>query len=344
MQTSNQLLNNTPMQQGIFDIPRRARRNRWNPAIRGLTCETRLSPEQLIAPVFVTNMPGKQAISSMPGVFRHSIESLLKEVEELLQVGVQSINLFCFNEEEKKDPFGTEAYRKENLLQRSIQAIKNRFPEMLVMADIALDPFTIHGHDGLIDDFGIVLNDPSLIALGEMSLRAAEAGADLISPSDMMDGRIGYLRKVLDNAGFCTVGILSYCVKYTSALYGPFRDALESSPRIGDKKNYQMNPANAREALFECKLDEEEGADLLLIKPAITSLDIIARLRMQTLLPIGAYQVSGEYSMIKAAAQNGWIDGDLMMMESLLAIRRAGADFILTYAAKNVATTLIKHN
>lgn len=333
-------LTDVPMQQGIFEIPRRPRRNRTSDSWRGLAQETRLAASQLIAPLFVMNTPGKQPISSMPGIYRHSIDSLLQEIEELQAYGVQAVNLFCYNENEKKDHLGTEAYRTGNLLQRSIQAIKSRFPKVLVLADIALDPFTSHGHDGLIDASGIVLNDPSLVALTEMSLRAAEAGVDLVSPSDMMDGRVGYIRKQLDSHGFHGVGILAYCVKYTSALYGPFRDALDSAPQIGDKKSYQMSPANVREALLECALDEEEGADMLLIKPAITSLDVIARVRTQTNLPLGAYQVSGEYSMIKAAAEKGWIDGDRMMMESLIAIRRAGADFILTYAAKDAAKSL----
>ncbi len=333
-------LNELPTRHDIISITRRPRRNRSNESIRSLVCETHLAPEQLISPLFVKDSPGIDPIKSMPDVYRFSIDALLKEVEELLNAGVRTINLFCFNEESKKDYFGTEATRACNLLQRSITAVKTRFPEVLVMADIALDPFTTHGHDGLIDPYGTVLNDPTLIALGQMSLRACEAGVDFISPSDMMDGRIGFIRKLIDSNGFATVGILSYCVKYTSALYGPFRDALESSPKIGDKKNYQLNPANSREALLECLLDEQEGADLLLIKPAITSLDIIAKLRSQTMLPIGAYQVSGEYSMIKAAAERGWIDGPRMMLESLTAIRRAGADFILTYAAKEAALAL----
>jgi porphobilinogen synthase len=278
----------------------------------------------------------------MPGIFRLALEDLFEEIEETLSLGIQAINLFCHIPDHKKDPVGSEAYRPDSLLPTSIREIKKRFPELLVIADIALDPFTSHGLDGLVNEHMYVVNDPTLVALGHMSLRAAEAGVDLISPSDMMDGRVAYLRQLLDTHGFCRVGILSYAVKFASSLYSPFREALDSSPRSGDKKTFQVNPANAREALLECALDDQECADMLLIKPAITSLDIIAKVRSQTLLPIGAYQVSGEYAMIKAAATNGWINGEEVLMESLIAIRRAGADFIFTYAAKEAAGLLKK--
>jgi porphobilinogen synthase len=276
----------------------------------------------------------------MPGVFRWPIRDLLIEIEQLTSVGICAVNLFCHIPDQRKDNQGSEAYRADGLLAMAIRHVKKAFPELLVMADIALDPFTDHGLDGLIDHQNIVLNDPTLVALGQMALCAAEAGVDLISPSDMMDGRVAYLRKLLDEHGFCRVGILSYAVKFASSLYSPFRHALGSAPKRGDKKGFQVNPANSREAQLECLLDDQEGADMLLIKPAITSLDIIAKVRAQTLLPIGAYQVSGEYSMIQAAAQNGWINGEQVLMESLLAMKRAGADFILTYGAKEAATLL----
>jgi porphobilinogen synthase len=278
----------------------------------------------------------------MPDIFRLPIEDLLEEIEEILSLGIRAINLFCHIPDDKKDSMGTEAYRTNSLLPRAIRAIKKQFPELLVIADIALDPFTDHGLDGLINEHMYVVNDPTIVALGHMALRAAEAGVDIISPSDMMDGRVAYLRHLLDTHGFCHVGILSYAVKFASSLYAPFREALDSSPRKGDKKTFQVNPANSREALLECALDDQEAADMLLIKPAITSLDIIAKVRSQTLLPIGAYQVSGEYAMIKAASSNGWINGDEVLMESLIAIRRAGADFIFTYAAKEAAGLLKK--
>ena len=327
------------LREGSLSIQKRPRRNRSTSAWRGLVEETRLHPSQFISPLFVTEGASK-AIVSMPGVTRLSIDALIAETEELLKLGIRAVNLFCHVPHEKKDSFGLEAYRTEGLLPAAIRALKNRFPELLVIADIALDPFTDHGFDGLVDERLRVLNDPTLVALGHMALRAAEAGADLIAPSDMMDGRVAYLRKVLDEKGFCQVGILSYAVKFASSLYAPFREALDSAPRKGDKRTFQVNPANAREALLECLLDDQEAADMLLIKPAISSLDIIARLKPLTFLPIGAYQVSGEYAMIKAAAANGWIDGEQVLLESLTAIRRAGADFIMTYAAKEAAQLL----
>lgn len=323
-----------------FLLPRRMRRNRWTEARRALVQETHLHASQLVAPLFVQERPGRESISGIPSIFRCSIEELLKEVEKLQSVGVKTVNLFAYSESEKKDPVGSEAYRKNNLLQQAIRAVKMRFPEVVVMADIALDLATSHGHDGVIDSVGNVLNDETVVLLGEMSLRAAEAGVDFVSPSDMMDGRVGYLRHLLDNQGFTNVGILSYAAKFASALYGPFREILQSGPKIGDKRNYQMNPANQREALLECLLDEEEGADMLLIKPATISLDIIAKLRESTLLPIGAYHVSGEYAMIQCAAEKGLMDANRVLLETLIAIRRAGADFIFTYGAFEAASLL----
>ncbi len=317
---------------------RRLRRNRWTPAIRNLVQETHLLPSQLIAPVFVIEGHHHQtSISSMPGVFRYTIDLLIKEVTLLYQLGVQTINLFCVVASELKDAKGSEAVRSGNLLQRAVSAIKQAIPEVCIMVDIALDPYTDHGHDGLVNERYEIDNDSTLPVLAQMSVLAAEAGADIVAPSDMMDGRVAYIRAALDQAGFTHVGILAYAAKYASAFYGPFRETLNSAPKFGNKKTYQLNPANYREALLECQLDEWEGADLLLIKPALTCLDIIAKAKLNTNLPVGAYQVSGEYAMIMAASQNGWINANDAFMESLLAIKRAGADFILTYAARQYA-------
>lgn len=329
--------------QHTVDLTHRPRRNRKSHAIRELVQETRLHPSNFVAPLFVLNGHNqKEAISSMPGVYRLSIDLILKEVEALLKLGVKTVDLFPVIETHQKDPYGSEALRENNLFVRAVATLKERFPELCVMADIALDPFTDHGHDGLINADGDVLNDPTLKALGRMSVLLAEAGADVMAPSDMMDGRVAYIRKKLDQTGFTHVGILAYAAKYASAFYGPFREALHSAPKIGDKKGYQLNPANWREAMRECALDEAEGADMLLIKPALAYLDIIAKVKANTHLPLGAYHVSGEYAMVKAAALNGWIDGDRVMYECLLSIKRAGADFIFTYAAREIAEIIHK--
>lgn len=319
-------------------LHRRPRRNRQMAAIRGLVQEVHLHVSQLIMPLFIVEGKSQQqAIVSMPGIFRYSLDLLLKEVLVLYQLGIRTVNLFCYVPSERKDAQGSEAIRKDNLLQQAIRLLKQEVPDICVMADIALDPFTNHGHDGVVNGRGDVDNDLTLPILGQMSLLAAEAGADIVAPSDMMDGRVAYIRTALDLAGFSSVGILSYAAKYASAFYGPFREALNSAPKFGDKKSYQMNPANVREALLECQLDEFEGADMLLIKPALPYLDVIAKVREVTTLPLGAYHVSGEYAMVMAAAQQGWLDAKRVFEESLLAIKRAGADFILTYAAKQVA-------
>jgi porphobilinogen synthase len=316
----------------------RPRRNRLSASIRGLVQETHLQPCQLIAPLFVLDgNRSKQTIPSMPEVFRYSIDFLVEEVLLLYQLGIRAIDIFCVIPRELKNSLGSEALRHDNLMQRAIRAVKQEVPEMCVLVDIALDPFTDHGHDGILNDNGIVDNDLTLPALAEMALLAAAAGADIVAPSDMMDGRVACIRSALDRAGFNQVGILSYAAKYASAFYGPFRDALQSAPKFGDKKSYQMNPANRREALRECQLDEWEGADFLLIKPALPYLDVIAKVREISNLPIGAYHVSGEYSMVMAAAQNGWINEIAVFEECLLSIKRAGADFILTYAARKLA-------
>lgn len=325
----------------FLEISKRPRRNRKSDAMRSLIQETRLHPAHFVAPLFVVEGKNQKIpISSMPGIFRFSIDTLLKEIEEHLELGVRAVNIFCYTPEEKKDPEASESIKVGNLLQQAVRAIKKEFPDVLVMADIALDPFTDHGHDGITDERGVIVNDATVKILSEMALRAAEAGCDVVSPSDMMDGRIGYIRKTLDQEGFQHTSILSYAVKHASSFYGPFREALNSSPKFGDKKTYQLNPANVREALLECALDEEEGADMLLIKPALTNLDIIAKVRANTNLPLGAYHVSGEYSMIKAAAERGWLNESGVLLESLMAIKRAGADFIVTYAAKAAADAL----
>jgi porphobilinogen synthase len=325
----------------ILDMPKRPRRNRKSDAIRSLIKETRLHPNHLIAPLFVIEGSNiKQDIASMPNVCRLSIDLLLREIEDLYKLGIRAVELFAYNPTEMKDKWGSEAIRPNNLMQRALSSIKKHIPEMCLMIDIALDPYTDHGHDGWVNDDGEILNDPTLEVLGKMAVLAAEAGADVVAPSDMMDGRVAHIRKALDQAGHIDVSILAYAAKYASSLYGPFRDALDSAPKFGDKQSYQLNPANTREALLECRLDEEEGADLLLIKPALVYLDIIAKVREQTQLPIGGYFVSGEYSMIMAAAQKGWLDEKKAMTECHMAIKRAGADFILTYAAKSLAQSL----
>lgn len=321
-----------------LDLPCRPRRNRKSPAIRSLLQETRLHPSDFVLPLFILDgSSDKQPVASMPGVHRFSLDLLLKEVEESLKLGIQAVDVFIVIDPSKKDPLASEALREDSLLFRSISTLKSEFPQLCVMADIALDPFTDHGHDGLVGRNGEILNDATLKVLGEMSLLTASAGVDVVAPSDMMDGRVGYIRSVLDKGGFSDVGILAYAAKYASAFYGPFRDALHSAPKIGDKKTYQMNPGNIREALLESRLDEQEAADMLLIKPALPYLDVISKVKENTSLPVGAYHVSGEYAMVKAAAMQGWIDGDRVMHESLLSIKRAGADFILTYAAKEMA-------
>ena len=325
----------------LLNLTSRPRRNRISGAVRALVCETELHASDFILPMFILEGSGqRQEIAGMPEVFRLTPDLIVREVEEAYRLGIRAVDLFAVTDRSLKDPEGSEALRSDNLLYRTIALLKKAVPEMCVMVDIALDPYTSHGHDGLVSEDGEILNDATVRALGKMSVLAAGAGADIVAPSDMMDGRIRYIRHALDSEGFVNVGILSYAAKYASALYGPFREALHSAPSFGDKKSYQMDPANVREALRECALDEHEGADMLLIKPALPYLDVIAKVRAATQLPVGGYHVSGEYSMVKAAAANGWIDGDRVMRECLLSIKRAGADFILTYAAKQVAASL----
>lgn len=324
----------------------RPRRNRKNAAIRSMVQENRLQVSDFIAPLFVKEgMNLKEAIPSMPGQFRFSLDLLVKEVQELASLGVKSIALFPAIDDKLKTPDARESYRPENINLKAIQVIKKVCPDMLVMGDIALDPYSSDGHDGLVDPrTGDILNDQSLEVLAKMAIAQAKAGADIIGPSDMMDGRVGYLRRALDESSFENISIMAYTAKYASSFYGPFRDALSSAPKKGDKKTYQMDPANGREALREAMLDEAEGADILMVKPGLPYLDVIYRLREISTLPIAAYNVSGEYAMIMAASERGWLDGDKACLESLLAFKRAGADIVLTYFAKRAAQLLNQHS
>lgn len=315
----------------------RPRRNRQSAVIRSMVEENRLSVKDMMFPLFVMEGQNTQTeISSMPGIYRFTLDLLLAEIESCVKLGIQSFALFPQIPESKKDSMATESYKKGNIYTESIYEISKRFPEISLLTDVAMDPYSSDGHDGIVKD-GKILNDETLPVLAKMAITQAQAGSKLIGPSDMMDGRVGYLRQALDEAGYSQVGIMAYTAKYASAFYGPFRDALESAPKFGDKKTYQMNPANRREALIEAELDEMEGADFLMVKPALAYLDIIALLKESSHLPIAAYNVSGEYAMVKAAAQNGWIDGEKAMLESLLSIKRAGAQVILTYFAKEFA-------
>jgi porphobilinogen synthase len=315
----------------------RPRRLRYTPAIRRLVRETELTVNDLIYPVFIMEGENqKVAIPSMPDCYRYSLDLLLKEVVNAYNLGINAIALFPLIAEDKKDNFGTESYNPDGLVQRTVKAIKKEVPEIIIITDVALDPFSIYGHDGIVED-GKILNDETLEVLVKMSLSQAAAGANFVAPSDMMDGRVGAIRRALDAAGYLDVGILAYTAKYASAYYGPFRDALESAPKFGDKKTYQMDGANSREALREASLDITEGADIIMVKPALAYLDIIRRLRDSSHLPVAAYNVSGEYAMIKAAAKQGWIDEKSLILETLISMKRAGADLILTYFALDVA-------
>ena len=318
----------------------RPRRLRRSESVRGLVRETELQPHHLIYPMFVIDSDGgREPIDAIPGQYRLSIDELVAECGRLQELGVAAVNLFGYCAE--KDDQATQAYNPEGLIQRAIAALKKQWPELCVQTDVALDPFTEHGHDGLVVD-GEVVNDESVEVLCRMAVSHAAAGVDWVAPSDMMDGRVGAIRGALDDAGPDQVGILAYSAKYASCFYGPFRDALKSAPKKGDKKSYQMDPPNVREAMVEIALDIEEGADVVMIKPALPYLDVIARAREIFDVPIAAYNVSGEYGMVMAAAEKGWIDREQAMMESLTAIRRAGADMILTYFAPAAARVLNK--
>lgn len=323
-----------------MNLPIRPRRNRRTPAIRDLVRETTLNAGHLIYPLFLQEGSESTPIDAMPGCQRHSIASLVKEAGEAHALGIPAVVLFPRIPDELKTPQAEEAYNPEGLIPRAIRALKAAHPTLAVITDIALDPYNSDGHDGIVHEDGRILNDETIAVLVKQALCHARAGADIVAPSDMMDGRVAALRAALDEEGFTEVSILSYTAKYASAYYGPFRGALDSAPKAGDKKTYQMDPANAREAVRETELDEAEGADMLMVKPAGPYLDIILRVRESTTLPIAAYQVSGEYLMIKAGAATGWLDETKVALESLLAIRRAGADMILTYFAKQVAPLL----
>ena len=320
---------------------KRPRRNRRTSSVRDLVQETTLLKTDLVAPFFV--LPGqkkKEAIPTMPDVFRLSGDLLIEELRSLWKKGLRAAALFPVIPSSQKDPVGSEALTPLGLIPKVIKKIKETLPELCLFADVALDPYTSHGHDGLIDEKGDVLNDATLEVLAQMSLVLAQAGADFVAPSNMMDGRVAAIRKTLDQNNFTQTGILSYTAKYASALYAPFRDALHSAPSFGDKKTYQMNPANSREALLEAHLDEEEGADILMVKPALFYLDILSKLRASSNLPLSAYHVSGEYAMVMAAHEKGMLDADRIFYEALLSIKRAGADFIFSYATPHLLSSL----
>ncbi|HMO51969.1 MAG TPA: porphobilinogen synthase [Kiritimatiellia bacterium] len=327
--------------ENYFDaLIQRPRRNRRSAAIRRLVCETTLSPGSLILPIFVAEGRNRRsAIASMPDVFRLTRDLAVKEARQAYKLGISAVALFPVIPPARKNEVATESLNPKGLLSTTIKAIKNAVPELAVITDVAMDPYSSDGHDGFVER-GKVVNDRSVEILCGMALAQAEAGADVVAPSDMMDGRVGAIRRVLDGSGFSETGILAYSAKYCSAFYGPFRDALDSAPRHGDKKTYQMDPANRREAIREVLLDVEEGADIVMVKPALPYLDVVAEVRAAVTVPVAAYQVSGEYAMIKAAARNRWLDERAAVLESLTAIRRAGADMILTYAAKQAAEWL----
>jgi porphobilinogen synthase len=321
-------------------LQKRNRILRSNASIRSMVAETILTPNDFIAPLFIDE--GENVvfeIPSMPGYYRRSIDGTIKEIKELWSLGIKSVLLFIKAPDELKDNTGKEAWNDDGLMQRSIKAIKNAVPEMVVMTDVALDPYSSYGHDGIVEN-GEIVNDPTVEALVKMSLSHAKAGADFVAPSDMMDGRIGAIREAFEQNNFTKTGIMAYSAKYASCFYGPFRDALDSAPGFGDKKTYQMDYANRIEAIKEAEMDEDEGADIIMVKPAMAYLDIIREVKNSVNLPVSAYHVSGEYAMIKAAAKMGWINEDKAIIESLTSIRRAGADLIATYFAKDAVKLL----
>lgn len=315
----------------------RPRRNRKSATIRQMVEETQISAAHLIYPIFLKDGHGiKEEVLSLPNNFRWSIDMLLPEIEACMELGVKTFDIFPAVDDALKDQMASYSWASDNFYLKAIQQVKDRFPEAVVMSDVAMDPYSSDGHDGLVRN-GQIINDETLPILANMALAQAQAGVDIIGPSDMMDGRVGYLRSELDVAGYSDVSIMSYTAKYASAFYGPFRDALNSAPKSGDKKTYQMNPANKREALLEAQLDFDEGADMLMVKPALCYLDIISLLKENFPIPVTAYNVSGECAMVYAAAKNGWLDYDRAVHEMLISMRRAGADAILTYFAKDFA-------
>tara|TARA_R110000868_G_scaffold93810_5_gene259461 strand:- start:17073 stop:18047 length:975 start_codon:yes stop_codon:yes gene_type:complete len=319
---------------------RRNRRLRTNEAIRSLVRETIISPNDFLVPIFVVEGHGvKEEIASMPNYYRYSLDLLEKEVKDLWAMGLKSVLLFVKVPDHLKDNKGKEAINPKGLMQRAIKTVKNTCPEMLVMTDVALDPYSSYGHDGIVAD-GQIINDDTVEVLANMSVSHAQAGADFVAPSDMMDGRILSIREALEDEGFIDTGIMSYSAKYASAFYGPFRDALDSAPGFGDKKTYQMDYANRFEAIKETEMDIDEGADIVMVKPGLCYLDIVREIKNEVDVPVAVYQVSGEYAMVKAAAEKGWLDHDAVMMEQLTAIKRAGANIIASYFAKDVVRVL----
>jgi len=321
-------------------LQRRNRILRQTPAIRAMVAETVLTPNDFIVPLFIDEGTGIETeIASMPGYYRRSLDGTVKEVKELWGLGIKSVLLFVKSKDELKDNTGKEAWNPDGLMQRSIRAIKEAVPEILVMTDVALDPYSSYGHDGIVEN-GEIVNDPTVEALIRMSLSHAEAGADWVAPSDMMDGRIGAIRKAFEENNFTNTGIMAYSAKYASCFYGPFRDALDSAPGFGDKKTYQMDPANRTEAVKEALMDVEEGADMVMVKPGLPYLDIIRDVKNAVRVPVSAYNISGEYAMIKAAAKMGWINEEKAILETLTSLKRAGADVIATYFAKDAVKLL----
>ena len=321
-------------------LQRRNRILRQSPAIRNMVAETSLTPNDFIAPLFIMEGKNEQTeIASMPNYFRRSVDLTVQDVKELWSMGIKSVLLFVKSKDELKDNKGTEALNPEGLMQRSIRAIKDALPEMVIMTDVALDPFSSYGHDGIVEN-GEIVNDATVEVLAKMSVSHARAGADFVAPSDMMDGRIGAIREALEEEGFTKTGIMAYSAKYASCFYGPFRDALDSAPGFGDKKTYQMDYANRLEAVKEALMDVEEGADIIMVKPALSYLDIIREVKNKVEVPVSCYNISGEYAMIKAAAKMGWIDEDKAILETLTSMKRAGADLIATYFAKDAVRLL----
>ncbi|MBA4139902.1 MAG: porphobilinogen synthase [Segetibacter sp.] len=321
-------------------LQRRNRILRANPAIRSLVAETILTPKDFIVPLFIDEGENVETeITSMPNYYRRSTDLTVKEVKELWSIGIKSVLLFIKCKDELKDNTGKEAWNKDGLMQRSIKAIKDAVPEMYVMTDVALDPYSSYGHDGIVEN-GEIVNDPTVEALVKMSISHAEAGVDMVAPSDMMDGRIGAIREGLEGSGFTKVGIMAYSAKYASCFYGPFRDALDSAPGFGDKKSYQMDYANRIEAVKEALMDIEEGADIVMVKPGLPYLDIVRDVKNAVDVPVSVYNISGEYAMIKAAAKMGWVNEDKAILETLTGFKRAGADLIATYFGKDAARLL----
>lgn len=323
-----------------LDLPSRPRRNRKSPSVRNLARETTLEPGDLVYPLFVHDKETDEEIGSMPGCRRWSVRGLAREASEAFGLGIGAVMLFPAVDEALKSPFAEECHNPDGVIPRAVAAIKKQAPRVAVITDIALDPYSSDGHDGVVSPSGEILNDVTVETLCRQALCHAAAGADIVAPSDMMDGRVGAIREILDEEGHTDVSIMSYTAKYASSFYGPFRGALDSAPRGGDKLTYQMDPANSREAMRELAHDEEEGADMVMVKPAGYYLDIVSLFRENTDLPLAAYQVSGEYLMIKAAAESGWLEEEKVVLESLLGIKRAGADIVITYFARKAAEIL----